>query len=500
MGEELSVDRRWSSRTSSPTRRDVVAVLFRRRRVFAIAFALVVVAALLYAFFLPSYQSQMKILVRRGRLDPPMAAQPTAASEYSRYDVTEEELNSEVELLKDNDILRRVVLANRLEEQERGWWRQDNEVLIARAVRRLASLLNVQPMRKTRLILVRYQSSNPRNAGKILRSLADFYTEKHLEVHRPSGESAFFEQQTGKYQLELEQAEDQLLKMIDVEGTVAAAQERDFALQKLSDADARYREIPIAIQETERRIQELGAQLSALPERTTTEIRSSDNPLLLEKLKSQLLTLNLKRTELLTKFQPNYRVVQEVDQQIADTKTAISTESLAPVREETTAKNPNYEWAKSELEKARVELSGLRARQQAAGGLVSVYRGSAHELGRNSIEQQRLLRNVKAAEESFLLYRRKREEARIGDALDERGIINVAMIEEPRTPALPQRSSLSIAFLGFVTAVVLSTGVAFAADYAHPGFRTPAEVTALLATPVLASLPEQKLLVEKRPS
>src|SRR5207248_7312269 len=72
MGEELSVDRSWSSRTSSPTRRDVVAVLFRRRRVFVISFAITLLAALLYAFFLPSYQSQMKILVRRGRLDPPM--------------------------------------------------------------------------------------------------------------------------------------------------------------------------------------------------------------------------------------------------------------------------------------------------------------------------------------------------------------------------------------------------------------------------------------------
>jgi uncharacterized protein involved in exopolysaccharide biosynthesis len=500
MGEEFSVDRRWNKQTTSVTRRDVAAVLFRRRRVFSISFAVILLAALLYAFVLPSYQSQMKILVRRGRLDPPMAPQPTAASEYSRYDVTEEELNSEVELLKDDEILRRVVLANGLADQERSWWRQDNEVQIARAVRRLASRLNVQPVRKTRLISVRYQSSDPRQAAKVLRTLADFYTEKHLEVHRPSGESAFFEQQTGKYQLELEQAEDRLLGMIDVAGVIAAAQERDVALQKLSDADGRFREIPIAIHETERRIQELESQLAVLSERTTTEIRTADNPLLLEKLKSQLLTLSLKRTELLTKFQPNYRIVQEVDQQIAETKAAIATESLAPVREETTAKNANYEWAKSELEKARVELSGLRAREQAAHGLVSVYRVRARELARNSIEEQRLLRNVKAAEESYLLYRRKREEARIGDALDERGIINVAMIEDPRTPALPQRSSLSIAFIGFMAAIVLSTGAAFAADYAHPGFRTPAEVAALLGTTVLASLPQQKLLVGKRRS
>ena len=37
-------------------------------------------------------------------------------------------------------------------------------------------------------------------------------------------------------------------------------------------------------------------------------------------MKSKLLELQLKRTELLTKFEPSYRLVQEVDQQIAETK------------------------------------------------------------------------------------------------------------------------------------------------------------------------------------
>ena len=55
-------------------------------------------------------------------------------------------------------------------------------------------------------------------------------------------------------------------------------------------------------------------------------IRNSDNPQLTEKMKSKLLELQLKRTELLTKFQPSYRLVQEVDLQIAETKTSIATE------------------------------------------------------------------------------------------------------------------------------------------------------------------------------
>ena len=195
MGEELSYDQRWIGWTFSPTRRDVVAVLFRRRRTFVASFTVIFLAALLYALLLPSYESQMKILVRRGRIDPPMAPQPTGTSEYSRFDVTEEELNSEVELLRDEDILRNVVLANHLDRAERSWWKRNDEVCIARATRRLASRLIVEPVRKTRLILVRYRSSDPSQAATVLHSLADSYEGKHIEVHRPSGEFHFFEQQ-----------------------------------------------------------------------------------------------------------------------------------------------------------------------------------------------------------------------------------------------------------------------------------------------------------------
>jgi len=37
----------------------------------------------------------------------------------------------------------------------------------------------------------------------------------------------------------------------------------------------------------------------------------------MERMKSKLLELELKRTELLTKFEPTYRPVQEVEEQIA---------------------------------------------------------------------------------------------------------------------------------------------------------------------------------------
>src|SRR6516225_5919489 len=92
-----------------PTLRELVIVLFRRRRVFVSVAALVLATAVLYALFGTRYQASMKVLVRRGRADAPVSAGVNAPLDLTRIAVTEEELNSEVELLRGVDVLRKVV-------------------------------------------------------------------------------------------------------------------------------------------------------------------------------------------------------------------------------------------------------------------------------------------------------------------------------------------------------------------------------------------------------
>jgi uncharacterized protein involved in exopolysaccharide biosynthesis len=263
-------------------------------------------------------------------------------------------------------------------------------------------------------------------------------------------------------------------------------------LQKLIEVDASHRQTNVELAETEQRVSELESQLEKLPERTTTQIRSADNPELLKELKSSLLNLELKRTQLLTKFEPNHRLVQEVDEQIAQAKSAIAAESTAPVRDETTDKNSQYEWAQSELQRARVQLKTLEAREAAMARVEVAYRGMATRFGEDAITQEDLLGKEKAALENYLLYLKKQEEARMHDALDQGGIVNVAIAQEPTAPALPAQSPWMVLAVGFIAAATTATGAAFVADYTHPLFRDPDDVVAYLNSPVLASLPKER--------
>ena len=493
MPEELSLIRR-SAPVNLVTARDLVAVLFRQRRLVLISFAGIWLAVLLYGLIAPSYQAHMKVLVQKGRVDPAVSPAPTQSPQFERQEVTEEELNSEVELLRDEEILGNVALSAGL-ASEGGWWsrwrKEDEAVRLARAVRRLSQRLQVEPVRKTRLIAVKYASADPAQSARVLQCLAAAYLERHLLLRRPSGEYEFFEQQMAEARRGLEVAELQLMDFTHVEGVVSAPLQRDLALQKLSEAEANDQQLRLAIAETIQRILMLESKLRSLPEKITSQVRTSDNPQLLEKMKSRLLELTLKRTELLTKFEPTYRLVREVDEQIAETRAAIATEDLRPVQEQTTEPDPNHEWAKAELVKAQVEWSALAGRAKTSSMLLARSRVIADRLGNHAITQEDLLRNVKAAEEKYLLYANKREEARIGDALDQRGILNVMIAEQPTVPALPVRSAWTYGLVGLALAGTMSTGLAFAADYLDPAFRTPEEVVVYLEAPVLAYLPRR---------
>jgi protein tyrosine kinase modulator len=476
----------------SPTLREVAMVLFRQGRLFVGVSGLVFVLAVIYAFAGATYRARARVLVRRGRADPPVTAQQNAPADFSRVEVTEEELNSEVELLKDDDVLRHVVEVNGLAAHDWLRWLRPHEQQAAgteRAAKKLAGQLKVEPIKKTNLIAVSYDSPDPQVAAHVLQSLTGIYLEKHMEVHRPGGELRFFDQQTEESRRQLEAAQGKLVEYTNKQGVVMAAQQRDLVLQRLDEADANYRQTRVEMSETARRVQELDVQLATLPERAATQIRTADNPELLRTLKASLLDLELKKTQLLTKFEPNHRLVQEVEQQILQAKSAITAEKLNPVRDETTDLDANYAWAKAELQKARVAMKGLEARKTTTSAHLAEYRRLARQLGEQAITQDDLTSSEKAAQENYLLYVRKREVARMGDALDEGGIVNVAIAEQPVVPALPVWPAGTVVLVGLATALTLGTATAFAADYMDPALRTPEEVMACLEVPVLASLP-----------
>jgi succinoglycan biosynthesis transport protein ExoP len=488
MSDESSVNRHGNQMLPF-TLRDLVAVGFRRRQVMALCFVGVFLGVLLSALFLPStYRAETKILVKRERLDPVVSPEQNAPMMF-RDSVSEEDLNSEVELIESEDVVVDCGLDHKKSLLSWIGLGQTNEQRTAKAVDRLKSELGVEPVKKSNVISVSYESKNPQLAYQVLTTLNQVYIQKHLEAHHPTGQVQFFEQETEQYRKALEDAEQRLKTFDDELGGVAPAMMRDLTLQKLAEFNSSLQSTRAQIQEAEKRIQDLGAQQKLTPSRMTTQVKKGDNPQVLEQLKGTMMTLELKRTELLTKYQPTYPLVVEVDKEITDTRAALAKEEGLPLNEETTDQNPTYAWINSELSKAKADLGGLQARETATQAIVNLYATNAKALDEKGLAQQDLLRTQKANEETYLLYRKKQEEARIADALDQSNILNIVVAQVPVVPALPSRSPWLFGFIGLVLAAAASLSAALILEYLDSSFRTPAEVVAELGIPVLASVP-----------
>lgn len=472
------------------TLRDVATVAFRRRRMALLSFFGVLLGAILYGVFWPKYKSETEILVRRDRVDPVVTSQQTNPVLVSDA-ISEEEMNSEVEVIKSQDVLRKIVIDCGLDHLQDHWWlgHSNPEKQIAGAIEGLRSNLIVEALTKSNVIRVTFISRDPKLAARVLSTLDTVYLEEHRALHSPAGEFAFFDQQEMKAKQELDAAEVRLKGFPSEIGIANPTLDRDITLQRLNDLNASLGQTKESIAETQKRIDALEQLSRTTPARLATQERRADDGLVLQQLETTLLNLQLKHSDMISKYQADYRPVQELEREIAETRAAIGAEK--PLSDNTTDQNPTYVWIKSELAKGHADLKGYQAKATETETIIGQTQVNVRRLDEDSVDQQNLVRSAKAAEENYLLYLHKREEARITDALDQSHILNVAVAEQPTVPVFPTQSRLMFGLFGMVLAVAASAGTIFTLESLDSTFRTPAEVQTLLSIPVLATFPDQ---------
>jgi uncharacterized protein involved in exopolysaccharide biosynthesis len=487
---------------NTPNVREIVAIGFRRKRLIGISFVCIsAVTALILSFVPNTYDAEMKILVKQSRVDPPVTPNPEQPQRVGN--LTEQDLESEAELLKSRDVLETSAAECTVVQKPKidAWSfvpvvnafaaaapRREMDLLaVTRAARDLAESMRITPLRNSNVISVSYSTENPARAACILRAVGQHYMEKHLAVHRLGGAFEFFRQEADRYRLELAGIEAQLASFGQEQQLVTDGTEKEISVRKLNDYKSSLIDTKTAIAETQARIRKLEALSNTTDARTVRSIRTAPNEALKD-LQNQLVTIQIKHTEMQSKFAPNYRPLQDLEKQIEDVKAAIAEAQSTPLVEQTTDINPADDWLKVELAKARSELASLQAGTNAKEHAVQEYRSMVLDLDQKNIKRTDLIRAQRTAEEKYLLYQRKEEEARIEDELDKQRIVNVAISEEPSVPVLPEPAPVPMRF-GFVLAGLLSLGLGFVTDFFDRSFRTPQEVEQYLGVPVVASIP-----------
>jgi uncharacterized protein involved in exopolysaccharide biosynthesis len=439
--------------------------------------------AALLVFKPAEYRAEAKLLLRNNRVEPTLGA--ATDSPQSLAPVTQEEVNSEVELLKSSDVLRYVVTSMGLAHRSLTHPGESEAQRDERAIRQLDKNVDVEAAKRANVITLSLKSTDPALAASVLNTLTTAYLDRRSEVRNASGQYKFFDDQVERYRNQVTAIQKQSQQLSDVLPHVA----RDTTLSRLAELKTNLAQTGVAINETMQRVRTLEKEERSTPSRLVTQMRRTENGQLLQSLKSNLATMVLKRDELLAKYQPEYRPVQDLEQQIAHLRATIDGEEQAPLRDETTDENPTHIAIRSELERARTDLAGLKARSEALTETIASVNRTAQNLDQQSVVEAELQRDQKAAEDAYLLYTRKREDARIADALDRRGMLSVEVVQAARVPALPENSRLGILLGGLALALFVSMATVFVAEVFSSSYRTPQEVTRYLNLPVLACIP-----------
>jgi len=490
----------------------IAAVLFRRKWQIAATFLIVVGVVTVATLLAPKqYESHMKILVKNKRADMIVSAGGGDGSGY-HGEVSEAEINSEIELLNGYNLLQHVVTKCGLEKLEKaggGAAAERIPVAIERATIRLQRDLVIAPVRKANIIQIDYSARDPHQAAAVLRQLAESYLEEHLKVHGEPGTYQFFASQAERYQNELKEAEAKLEQFRQQHSIVMLAQQKDTMLQKAADSESALLQADAAIGEYSYKIADTRTQLAGAAPRVVTQDRTVPNQYSVEHLSAMLAELQNRRTQLLAKFRPDDRLVQEAGKEIADTEVALDKALKSKASEQSTDINPVHQMLEIDMAKEQAELAGVKARRQTLALQAQSYRSQLMALGEATAEYDDLTRTQKKAEENYLLYAKKTEEARIAESLDRQKIANVAIAEPPNEPHLPSKPNVRLNLtLGVLLAGFLSLGVAFGAEYLqqperlievsmHPRLegssrgnevRRRADLEALTGLPVLATV------------
>lgn len=468
---------------------DIASILFRRKLLILGVFAATLAVTFAVILRMPKkYESRMKVFIKNERADSVVSPDDTNA--VIRGEVSESDVNSEIELLTNSALLARVVVRTGLHGRQTGSGGPATEEMIERAARALARNLVVTPVRKASIIQVVYSSQNAEEAATVLSTLAELYLKDHLRVHHTAGAQDFFRTQAEEYGQRLSDVQDRLSEFRRRNNVVLLGEQKDLMLRRVMDAEQAVTETDAGLSEATGRISTLKRQLAALQPRVVTQSRTLPNQYSVERLLTMQVELENRRTSLLTRFQPDDRLVVELDKQIEQTGAALARARTLTSVEQTSDANPLRQKLEMELADAELKLAGLQSRRSSLGAALAVSRSRLASLDSVTAEHDGLSREIKQAEDNLVLYSKKKEEARIADSLDEQKIANVSIAEPPTRPYLPSKPNVPLNLaVGFLFACFAGLGSAFVAELTRSTFDSPGEIQSSLKLPVLASVP-----------
>ena len=467
--------------------RGVVDSFFRNWKWLAALWTLSTLAAAAYYFLAPKeYDTDMTFLVRNSRADVVINPDGSSSTQQRQADVSDAQLSTEVQMLLNRDLVLKLLPYT--------GFKGGTAIERERALGKLQKALVVTPVVKSNMLRVKYTSQNPDEGAPLLEAMAAAYLDQHLEMHSNAGSFEFFDQQATDAENRWKEAQAKLLEFQQHSGVVSGPEQKDLLLRRQIDLQVALHQSEAELQETGRRMEAIRPKLDTMAQRIPTQSRRLPNQYSVERLNTMIAELQNRRTEMLTKYRGADRNVTQLDQQIADTTRALDEARTRVTTEDQTDVNPLRQSLEAELTREQGTDAGLRGRIQTMRAQDQAYQTQLAKIEAVVPVEQQLQRDAKVAEDNYMLYTKRREEARIGRRMDQEKIANVVLAEHPHIPLLPRGRGGPL--LGAYLMMLLLSLVAVAIlSRIRRTVETPWDLEAVVDAPVLGTVPIHKALL-----
>jgi uncharacterized protein involved in exopolysaccharide biosynthesis len=491
------------------TARDVLRVVFKQKwPIIGLYCFIVIVSALACFFWPPTYEASVRFLLTHKREEPIISSDQASVRMLTPQVVTEQDLNSEMEIIQSPAVIEKTVKDMKIDTLPEPWYiRLLNAPMnairhvydsyhskpypspLVRGVERLATKVQITPEKQSHIIDVHLRWGDPRFAQSTLESLTSNYLAQHLLIHKGPNTTDLFLDQLNLKKAQLAKVEEEMERIRPGGSVDSVEQERELAMKAASDFEAGWRRARASSRGDQARIDSASTQLQATPPRLLTSDKDVVNQQAIGALRSQVLQLQLKRTELLQKFQPQNRLVLQIEEELKEAEEVLNQVLNNPPHEQTTDINKVAEDLRQKESVSQTDLRSNQALETAMKEEYGEYEERIHTLDRQAMQIELLDRQKKALVSSLLLYEKEYDQARLQDAMNLTGIINVVPIESPWANLSPVKPNSSLLMkLAFGLGLLVAVSFGFLLELLDHRLKSDSDAEFHLGVPVLATL------------
>jgi uncharacterized protein involved in exopolysaccharide biosynthesis len=329
--------------------------------------------------------------------------------------------------------------------------------------------LTIEPIKNTRLVLVKFANPDPKMATEIANGVADQFVRYGLEIKRAEAQTAtvWLNHQIEALRTKAQQSSSALQAYQAKADLLGLKDQREITQAKIMDFNRAYLEAQSQRMTAESKLREL-SRIAKDPATSETLLSFAGDPVI-QKLKAAASDLQIERSKLAQINREKHPDLIQLDAQIREVNERLHAEVQKMIR----AVETDYKVAKGREETVLANVNELRR--------------EARALNDREAQALSLQREKDSVEDIQATVLKRLKETGLESALT---ASNVRVTEPATLPTFPIRPRTRLIWtVASVLGLSLGVGVAFLADSLDRRARSPEDIERVLGVPVLGVVP-----------